>query len=126
VTMEMATTASGDEEKLNYSLDVETTTPTEGTCGDNQNGDDRRGDDENSEEVKMNSLDIETATATITTQDQDSTVTVMSQEISPPAPPSRNCCCEMWHYGDNGNMLEARGYALLAMGKSQIFPPIDS
>ena len=75
-TMEMATTASGDEEKLNYSLDVETTTPTEGTCGDNQNGDDRRGDDENSEEVKMNSLDIETATATITTQDQDSTVTV--------------------------------------------------
>jgi hypothetical protein len=117
-TMEMATTASGDADKMNNSLDDETKIPTE--------GDYRRGDDGNGEEEKVNSLDIETATATMTTQDQDSTVTVMSQEISPPPPPSRNCCCGMWHYGDNGNMMEARGYALLAMGESKKHRPIVS
>ncbi len=132
----------GDGEKTNYSLDVETTTanmddgsssefaaslesPTapvppdrrhvsdtrEGSCGDNRNGDDSWDDNENGVEEKMGSLDIESTT-------QDSTATVVSQEISTPPPPSRNCCGRMWHYGDSGNMSEARGYALLAMGMS--------
>ena len=123
---------------MNYSLDVETTTantdggssseaaflefPTapvppemrrvsdtrEGSCGDNRNGDDRCGDNENVDEEKMGSLDIGTTT----------TVTFVSQELSPPPPLSRNCCVAMWHYGDSGNMSEARGYALIAVGTS--------
>ncbi len=132
----------GDEEKTNNSLDVEMTTantdngsssefaaslesPTapvpperrhasdsrEGSCGDNRNGDINWGDNENGDEEKIGSLDIETTT-------QDSTVTVESQELSSPPPPSRSCCGGMWHYGDSGNMSEARGYALLAMGNS--------
>jgi hypothetical protein len=132
----------GNGEKTNFSLDVEMTTanmdvgsssefaasqesPTapvpperrhvsdtrEGSCGDNRNGDDSWNDNETGVEEKMGSPDIESTT-------QDSTTTVVSQEISPPPPPSRNCCGRMWHYGDSGNMSEARGYALLAMGMS--------
>lgn len=83
----------------------------EGSCGDNRNGEGSCGDNENGVEEKMGSPDIELTT-------QDSTITVVSQEISPPPPPSRNCCGRMWHYGDSGNMSEARGYALIAMGMS--------
>ena len=129
----------GNGEKTNFSLDVEMTTanmdvgsssefaasqesPTapvpperrhvsdtrEGSCGDNRNGEGSYGDNENGDEEKMGSLDIRTTTA----------ATVVSREISPPPPPSRNCCGRMWHYGDSGNMSEARGYALIAMGMS--------
>jgi hypothetical protein len=80
----------------------------EGSSGDNRNGDGSFGDNENGDEEKMGSLDIRTTTA----------ATFVSQEISTPPPPSRNCCVAMWRYGDSGNMPEARGYALIAMGMS--------
>lgn len=101
----------GDEEKLSP-IDVKTTSAmAEDSCNDKGNCGGSRGADENGDDEKVISLDIETTT---TTQDQDSAV---SQEISPPLPPPRNCCFALWHYGDSGNMSEARGYALLAMGR---------
>ncbi|KAL3816931.1 hypothetical protein ACHAXA_009791 [Cyclostephanos tholiformis] len=59
----------------------------------------------------MGSIDVGTTTAM--TQD----LAVTSPEITSPPPSSRSCCLTMWDYGENGDMYEARGYALLAMGR---------
>jgi len=60
------------------------------------------------ETVDVNSFDVEASPKTM--QQQEST---MSQEPSSP-PPSRNCCSSMWRYG---GIAEAKGYALIAMGR---------
>jgi hypothetical protein len=55
----------------------------------------------------MNSpLDIESSTLT--------TATIVQDETSIPPNSSRNCCVKMWQYE---NIPEAKGYALLAMGR---------
>jgi hypothetical protein len=60
----------------------------------------------------MGSIDVGTTTA------MTQYLAVTSPEITSPPPSSRSCCLTMWDYGENGDMYEARGYALLAMGGS--------
>ena len=65
-------------------------------------------------EEMMNSIDVGTTTPTT----QNLVVVASGEIITSPPPSSRSCCLTMWDYGENGDMYEARGYALLAMGES--------
>jgi hypothetical protein len=70
--------------------------------------------DEPKKETTMNSsLDIESSTEAATTTTTTSAINIQDETSVPPAS-SRNCCVKMWQYE---NVPEARGYALLAMGR---------
>mmetsp|Transcript_20149 Transcript_20149/g.43767 ORF Transcript_20149/g.43767 Transcript_20149/m.43767 type:complete len:548 (-) Transcript_20149:358-2001(-) len=74
-----------------------------------ENGDD---DGHGKHNANMDSLDIESPAANAApVSKQELTV---SQETPSSPPPSGNCCATMWHYG---GIPEAKGYALLAMGR---------
>lgn len=66
--------------------------------------------DEPKQSTMNSSLDIESSTAATTT----TTAIIHHDETSVPPSSLKNCCVKMWQYE---NVPEAKGYALLAMGR---------